>query len=63
MKNGVQFLPTYVLMLYNYPNKTMGCTQYEFSTTDNRSSRLVGIAYTYVNFYTTSVTIIIKVSI
>ena len=45
-----------------YPNKTMGCTQYEFST-DNRSSRLIDIAYTYVNFYITSVIIIIKVSI
>ena len=42
---------TYVLILYNYPNKTMGCTQYEFSTTtDNRSSRLVDIAYNLCKF-------------
>ena len=28
----------------------MGCTQYEFSTTDNRSSRLVDIAYNLCKF-------------
>ena len=33
----------------NYPNKTMGCTQYEFST-DNRFSRSVGIAYKLCKF-------------